>query len=65
MRMSCSDAFEGWANTAMDQNLKDRDALTRLEWIMKDIGDNLRRDLDYAFQAGWVAALRNLTTSDI
>lgn len=65
MRMSCSDAFEGWVNTAMNQNFKARDALARINWIMKDNADNSRRELDYAFQAGWVAALRNFKESDI
>jgi hypothetical protein len=65
MRMSSSDAFDEWSNTVMDHHFGDRNALTRLELIMKSQSDRLMKDLDYAFQAGWYAALRNLVTGDI
>jgi hypothetical protein len=65
MRMSSTDAFDVWANSAMTHHKEDEYALSRLEIILKGQCTSLERELDYAFQAGWTAALANLTTQDI
>jgi hypothetical protein len=63
--MSSTDAFDDWANSTMHHHDGNEYSLSRLEIILKGQCTSLERELDYAFQAGWTAALANLTTQDI
>jgi hypothetical protein len=65
MRISSTDAFDDWANSPMTHHKGDEYALSRLEIILNGQCTSLELELDYAFQAGWTAALANLNTRDI
>jgi hypothetical protein len=64
MRISAEEAFEEWANTNTHVAWS-AVGLSRLDQAKYRATEELEDTMEYAFQAGWHSALRNLTTSDI
>jgi len=62
MRMSSDEAFANWADAKVMAS-GDK-MLSRVEWANANRVSNIESDLSWAFHAGWVAAISNLTTQD-